>query len=75
MEQTPRDRFALWLKDLGTGNAAKLIGVTEHQIRQWRSRESSPRPAKALKCIQISHGLLDWECIYLPYAIKQSKKK
>lgn len=67
------DKFAQWLHDIGTGNAAKIIGVTEHVIRMWRDRNMSPRPVKALKIIKISHGLIDWKMIYEPYAVKKAK--
>ena len=67
------DKFALWLKDLGTGHAAEVIGVTDHMVRLWRDRKCAPRPDKALICIRLSKELFGWKEIYEPFALKKIK--
>ncbi len=50
--------------------AAELIGVKKRTVGSWRRLERAPTPKQSLNIIEKSNGAVDWEGIYLPYAIK-----
>jgi DNA-binding transcriptional regulator YiaG len=44
-------RLADYIKQVGDDKFAKIIGVSKHAARSWRTGERRPRPAQAQKIV------------------------
>lgn len=60
-----------WIKQVGPGKVSKMLNVSTEAVAQWRRCETSPKTMIAYEIIQKTHGMLDWNDIYMPYVQKQ----
>ena len=64
-------RFGSWVKRYGTGNLARDVGVglygaplTPKAVIQWVAGSRAPRPAHALRIVQLAGGRVSLDDIY-----------
>lgn len=60
-----------WIDQIGPTKISKMLGVSREAINQWKRCETSPKTMIAYEIIQKTHGMLDWDGIYMPFVRKQ----
>lgn len=58
--------FIAWLIRTGEAEAARILGVSQRQVRSWRYRERQPRMEALPELVRRSRGALRLESFFAP---------
>jgi len=63
-----------YIREHGVNKAAKLLGQPVKAVINWRNLDRCPRPETAFKIVAATKGVVSYEGIYMPFALRKIKE-
>jgi len=63
-----------YIREHGVNKAAKLLGQPVKAVINWRNLDRCPRPETAFKIVAATKGVVSYEGIYIPFALRKIKE-
>ena len=62
-----------YIDSLGVKKISEIYAVSVSTVSQWRNLESAPTPTMAGEIVEKTQGLVTWEGIYKPVALRRTQ--
>ena len=63
-----------YIREHGVHKAAELLGQPVKAVWDWRNLDRCPRPETAFKIVAATKGVVSYEGIYIPFALRKMKE-